>query len=61
MVDEEVLIGKGISPNAATSLAKYANHGLAQATWSSFIERCERETRKKLSLQFNIEKTLTFG
>ena len=66
MVDEEVLIGKGISPNAATSLAKYANHGLAQATWSSYktvenhIDRCERETRKDLSLPFNIEKTLTF-
>ena len=65
MVTEEVLIQKGIETNFAKTLARYANHGLAQSTWSSYrtvvnhIVRCEEYTGKNLCLPFDTEKTLT--
>ena len=66
MVNELMLIGKGLQPSAAKALAAFANHGLAQATWSSYstvanhLEKCENDTGKDLSLPFNTEKTLIF-
>ena len=62
MVSKEILIEKGIAPSAAKSLAKFANHGLSQSTWSSYktvanhLERCSRETGVDMSLPFNTEK-----
>ena len=66
MVQETTLVNKGLKPSSAKTLANYANHGLAQGTWSSYktvwnhLSRCEEETGKDMSLPFTTETTLTF-
>ena len=66
MVKERMLIQKGLQPSQAKLMANFANHGLAQSTWSSYstvsnhLERCEKDTGRDLSLPFNTETTLVF-
>ena len=55
-----------MNSSQASLLAKFANFGLAQSTWSCYktvlnhLDRCENETGTDLSLPFNLHKTLTF-